>query len=183
MRSSRFGLIVLILVVMATIPLARVFFDRDTVAPSVLVQDLPAGEGRVIRITVRLVLGSMQGLYYQALSQGQTAVEPAFFGSVPVGQPLPTFILHHSQQRGDLVGVAQADHPDQILILHDFSQGQSWPAHDGTESVEELEARGQAMLAQLEVDSISEPLQLLRAQGLRPLPTSPPATQPTPVDR
>ncbi|MEX1016345.1 MAG: hypothetical protein WD534_17495 [Phycisphaeraceae bacterium] len=130
---------------------------------------LALDDARTIRIQGRLLRDHRQAYYYQVESAGEIVQPPTFFGSLAPGSPLLSFTWHQTAD-GQRVGVATDTYAREILILHDFATGESWPAHDGNESVEQLQARGRAMLAPLNADHPDKTFTVRSAEGLRPLP-------------
>ena len=113
---------------------------------------------------------------------GAPRSERAFFGTLPKDRRPPRFVAHVSADR-EVVGIAASSDPGAILILHDFSTGESWPRHAVREGATQLEQRGRRLLAQLKGGASKPNLHLVKAEGLRRLDTlievTPASTQPS----
>ncbi len=169
-----------LLVIVAVIPLMiRMGVGRKP--DPVELAALNVGPRRVIRITVEPNIQQTLSLHYHVIVDGRTVVEHAFFGTLPRTSPPPTF-LTYTDEEGDLVGVAQASVPKRIIILHDFTTGESWPMRKVTykptdtekrypyyEEAEPILARGRALFERLQQAHSDEGLELLETMGMRPL--------------
>lgn len=180
-----------VLVAVMAVPLMMRLGLGEKPGPVVLAE-LDAGPGRVIRVTVELNTQQTLSLHYRVEVDGQATVEHAFFGTLPRTSPPPSFVLH-TAEAGGLVGVSQASYPDRVIILHDFAGNDSWPMRMVTykdtdprrlypyyEEADAITARGGALFARLVKDNPDTTLELLDTLGMRPL--SIPTVQPQPAD-
>lgn len=175
MQTRVMGIILFILFLVVTVPMVTTLFEQ---APpeAVDLQTLEFPGDRQIQITAKLVMGRSLGMYYRTLAPQAVDKEPAFFVSLPLESLAPEFVTHQAED-GNLIGIAMSHRPLDILVIHDFASDESWPRHDMWESVEELQARGQAMFDRLAAAHPDQNLSLLRAEGLRQMPAIA-ATQP-----
>ena len=168
MQTRVMGIILFILFLVVTVPMVSTLFEQ---APpeSVDLQMLEFPGNRQIEITAKLVMSRNLGMYYRTISPEAVDKEPAFFVSLPLDSLAPEFVAHVADD-GNLVGIAMSHRPTDILLIHDFASGESWPRHELWESVDELQARGQVMFDRLTAALPNQQLNLLRAEGLRQMP-------------
>ncbi len=197
------GLILFIVIILAAIPLINRLLNRgaEKATPLKTAQTIDLGEHRQLQIVTKAIQPLMHpriGLYYRVKTPADTEKQadkqankqankqpgkqaPAFFGSLPPDQEIPTFVAHVGRD-GNLIGIAAASDPDAVLIVHDFATGQSWPRHGLYEDVHQLQARGQKMLKRLNKALPNQTLWLVDAEDIRPLETqinlAAPTTQP-----
>ncbi|MEX0745995.1 MAG: hypothetical protein WD118_10385 [Phycisphaeraceae bacterium] len=163
------GLFVFILVLITVVSFTTRGCERQGPELAEL-RAIDVGGERVVLIKGRLLRDFRQAYYYQVQEAGEPVRDPAFFGTMPAGSDVLSFAWHAAED-GELVGLATGTDPREILVLHDFATGESWPAHDGQEMVEPLQQRGRSMLRRLAADHPDKAFTLRRAEGQRPLPT------------
>ncbi len=156
--------------------------------PPVVLATLQFEQGRAIRFTVERNSQQTLSLHYDALIDQQPQVEHAFFGTLPLSAPPPAFVIYAAEQ-GDILAIAQATAPDQVILIHDFTTGDSFPhrrvSYKDTDPqhiypyFEEQDAileRGDALFARLQAAMPPDSqLTLLRTMGTRPLTMPDPA--------
>ncbi|MFA9478313.1 hypothetical protein ACERK3_08390 [Phycisphaerales bacterium AB-hyl4] len=172
MDSRWIGIIIFLLVIITAVSFLR---PRSGERPGPNVGELRVleiDEDRTVRIMGRLLRDHRQAYYYQVEQGGEVIAEPAFFGSLPPGSPMLTFQWYEMDDKS-LVGFAVEHRPSEVLFLYDFDTGESWPAHEGGESVAVFQARGHAMFEPLAAAHPEAGLTLRHAEGLRPLPHPP----------
>jgi hypothetical protein len=166
---------------------------RQNSAPElVTLNTLGVGDDRDIRITVELNQQKTLSLFYHVDIQGQTVVKRAFFGTLPRTATPPGFVTYDADQ-GNLLGIAQASVPNRIIILHDFTSGDSWPMRLVTykdtdpkhlypyrEEEAPILTRGEALFSRLNEALPESELELLRTMSSRPLTIPPVAKQDQP---
>lgn len=180
MNPKVLPVLVFLLVAVMAVPLMMRLGMGEKPDP-VILAELDAGPGRVIRVTVELNSQQTLSLHYQVEVDGHPVVEHAFFGTLPRTSPPPGFVIH-TAEAGELVGIAQVSFPDRIIILHDFVTNDSWPMRSVTykdidpqhlypyyEEGDSITARGEALFARLVKDNPDKPLELLDTLGMRPL--------------
>lgn len=179
MSTRLFALVAFILVVLISIPLVSLLL-KGKPEPAQPLVTLQVSEGREIHISSRLVVGGAISLYYEPVTTDQPARPkaapdpdapefPAFFGTLPVDAPRVRFVTYTADE-GSLVGVAQAERPHHLIILHDFASGASWPAYPRWADMDYLEAQAQVLFPRLKAAHPDEPLELLEAENMfRPL--------------
>lgn len=147
----------------------------------VLIKSIDLGEGHTIDVTVEPNSQQTLSLHYTARVGDKTQVEHAFFGTLPRTAPPPKFVVYRAED-GQLIGLAQAAAPKQVVIVHDFVSGDSFPHRHVTykdtdpqhdypyyEEMEPILARGDALFDRLRLGVGDDALQLLRTMGTRPL--------------
>lgn len=101
-----------------------------------LVETFHFGQGRTITILAELVWEVNCSFNYSA-SQGPAVQTPRtfFYACSPTVKngraraARPEWISMSGGQ-GSIVGIARSDDPTTLLLIHDFSTGESWPAKD-----------------------------------------------------
>ncbi|MEZ6193546.1 MAG: hypothetical protein R3C45_19935 [Phycisphaerales bacterium] len=180
MNSKVIPVLVFVMVAVMAVPVMMRLGMGEKPEP-VTLAELDAGMGRVIRITIEANTQQTLSLHYHVMVDGQPTVEHAFFGTLPRTSPPPGFVLHTAES-GNLVGVAQASYPDRIIILHDFTNNDSWPMrivnykdtdpqhlYPYYEEADSITTRGEALFARLVKDNVDKSLELLDTLGMRPL--------------
>jgi len=92
---------------------------------------IDCGSGREIVITAARSWEISQPIYYFVRVDGDVVVPTTCFdNNAPDNDPKTLRFTHFTTADGDLVGVTYADDPSNYLIVHDFSEGASWPRGD-----------------------------------------------------
>ena len=169
-----------ILLMIAVVPLLLRIGKGGEPQP-VIITELDAGPGRVVRITVDTNSQGTLSLFYNVIENETVSIDRAFFGTLPRTSPPPEFVTYTAQE-GDIVGFAQASAPKQIVILHDFKSGDSFPMRNVTykptdtnksypyfEEEGPILERGDRLFEKLNAEHPEDDFTLLRTMGLRPL--------------
>jgi hypothetical protein len=92
---------------------------------------LDCGEGREIVIWLDFRSEDAPSLYYEVIVNDKVVTKMCF--CFVVSSPSNTDLHLLSAENGNLVGVVEGTPPDcsKVVILHDFSTGESWPELDG----------------------------------------------------
>ena len=100
-------------------------------------------------------------MYYEVHAGEQVRVPMAYFGGTEIGKSITrdSFTVL-GKEESDLVGVAFAWDPKSILILHNFSTGETWPKAGYTEHFSSTHDRGKRLLDRLRQESEMPDLQL-----------------------
>jgi hypothetical protein len=176
-------LIMIVIFVLLTIALVQLMFSvgKGSKPEPVTITELDAGGGRTIRITVETNSQGTLSLHYHVAQGEEVLIEHAFFGTLPRTSPPPGFVMYFADNN-NLIGIAQAADPEQIVILHDFTDGQSFPmravTYKDTDTLKSFPyyekegpilLRGDALFTRLAKDNPDTPLRLMRTMGMRPL--------------
>jgi hypothetical protein len=92
------------------------------------VATLDCGDGRLILITAATAWEVAQPLYYRVVVNGETVVPKVYFTNAPNDGSRYQFDVVKAES-GNLVGVVESGESGdpELVILHDFVAGGSWP--------------------------------------------------------
>jgi len=180
MSHKLIAVMVFVLLMVAVVPLMLRLRAGSQPEP-VTIWELDAGTDRAIHITVEPNSQGTLSLHYHVAAGNDKKIDHAFFGTLPRTSPKPGFVTYTADE-GELLGIAQAAAPHQIVILHDFADGESFPMQTVTfkdtdthksypyyEEQDSILARGDALFDQLAQAHPDTTLTLLRTMGMRPL--------------
>ena len=89
-----------------------------------------------------------QGFYYEIREQRRVVTpRTAIAWITPAGQG-PQFRVLEAE-KGELIGVLEAGRPEEILVLHDFRSGESWPYERAVNTKQAAAELGERLLARL----------------------------------
>ena len=125
MNSKLIAVMVFVLLMVAIVPLMLRMGVGDKPDP-VSIWEHQAGSGRSITVTVETNSQGTLSLHYHITIGDETVIDHAFFGTLPRTSPPPGFVTY-TADGGGLLGIAQAQAPRQIIILHDFMSHESFP--------------------------------------------------------
>jgi len=95
---------------------------------------IDCGAGREIVITAGRYMDVNWPIYYLVRVDGEVVVPTSFIDAVDADiDPSLLKFTHVATDDGNLVGVTYADQPSRYLVIHDFSDGTSWPRDDDFE--------------------------------------------------
>jgi len=180
MNPKLIAVMMFVLVSVAVVPLMLRMRASSQPKPAPITA-LDVGTDRTIHITVKTNSQGTLSLQYHVTEGEETLIDHAFFGTLPRTSPPPGFVTYFTDDH-NLVGVAQVADPNQIVILHDFADGESFPMQHVTykdtdtrksypyrEEEDTILARGDALFDRLAQAHPDKPLTLLRTMGMRPL--------------
>ena len=162
-----------ILLILFTVPLLHIVVDRGEPELATFHSlELPADHE--LHIRGRALRDRTQAYFYQLTdADDEPLFDNAFFGSHPPGAELLEFDVH-AVEEDRLIAVTATIAPATVLILHDFDTGEAWPAKVGPyEPAGPWLERGERLIERFNArrDAASQsPLELYRADGMRPLP-------------
>ncbi|RJP91509.1 MAG: hypothetical protein C4518_07980 [Desulfobacteraceae bacterium] len=139
----------------------------------------PCGKSKVTAIKIddkrSIVISSedcweiSQGLIYQIPASSLSA---RFGGTIESTDGLKFLSLN--AENSNLVAIVEAANPDVVLILHDFTNGNSWPFRHDTENYMDAESRGESLLTRIKKEYPNKRLVLsIHVPGNRHLKISP----------
>jgi hypothetical protein len=145
----------LILIAILTLPvlLALCIYGSDLVTcllnGHMTVGDIDAGNAREFRILADCNWEVSCPLMYEVLENGDVLQPLDDFGFTTADVSTLRFRTLMAND-GNLVAVVEPEAPDVLLIVHDFSTGDSWPAQGGDEGFEAVKKRGHLLLDDLQ---------------------------------
>ena len=112
---------------------------------------LDAGAGRSVIIIAERYYENEQAIYYRVEVNGRTLVPDTYISSIDPEAVKHIALRLVSNKSGSIVGVVEEKLPQKIWVLHNFSNGETWPrcesgGHEGCEK------RGEALLDELQRD-------------------------------
>ncbi len=141
--------------------------------------ELRVGEKRRILIRAASYAEVNQNLFYEVRIGDRTVVPGCWFTAwhrdTTEGDD-PAFRVV-SAEGGELVGVVEINTPEEILILHDFSTGYSWPASISGEHWKTASAHARRLLERLKGETPASHY-VLSCDYVAPIPRSGPRRAP-----
>lgn len=116
------------------------------------------GQHRSIQILASYELEVTQSIYYQ-VKVDDNIVIPVFMICVGIDRGQLRFGTLLAKG-GDLVGIFEKRYPQEILAVHDFKTGASWPRLLSYGSTEEYYRYGEALLKELQAEHQNVKLKL-----------------------
>ena len=108
-----------------------------------------ASPGHVVKIHARRWADVGRPVCYEVIVDGKTVVPLFACMYIAPEDPKPRLSLI-SVNDGDLVGVVEARRPACLLVLHEFSTGDSWPFETRGGGWRRTHARGKRLLKKLQ---------------------------------
>jgi hypothetical protein len=135
---------------------SRIFGKKYTIAK------LEISAGREILILSDYYYENDRKYYYQVIANGETKVPPTFICTGGDPNKLRFEILPGKQR--EIVAVVESQKPSEVVILHDFVSGETWPHALPSESSEEHKSKGLKLLQKLQPEKPTEALKLSESQ-------------------
>ena len=123
-----------------------------------VVTRIDAGSGRSITILLDDTFLEIPGWYFE-INEGPQIVVPIYHLSRCCTGVSPNLKLLSSRDH-TLVGLVGDKRPDVLLVVHDFSSGESWPRGLDTDSIEANLQRGRKLRDRLQEDNPTPKLSL-----------------------
>jgi hypothetical protein len=123
-----YGLLAVSILIVGYITCRYLIYQMDK---DIEVSTIDCGANREIVITAASSWEVLQPFYYLVRIDGKVVVPRTYFGdNYPPNDPTTIRFTKHISTDGNLVGITYADKPSQYLIIHDFSNNQSYPSDD-----------------------------------------------------
>ena len=124
-----------------------------------LLKRLPAGENRSIIILADTGAEITSTIFYQVKLGDQTVVSTYRICNA-AKDPRSLSFKTLSASGGNLIAVYEETNPESIVVLHDFSEGKSWPRGVPEENDSEITRTGERLLKQLQQEYPNSNLKL-----------------------
>ena len=110
-----------------------------------VIASLPTLDGTSIVIETKRLGGASRPLYYRVVEDGVTVVPATYFDTLGDVTPRYTTV----SDGAFLFGVIDEHEPNLMLLMHDFSTGETWPRRALADDGSIATARGKKMIAAL----------------------------------
>jgi hypothetical protein len=120
---------------------------------------LPAGENRSIVILADTGAEITSTIFYQVTIGDQTVVSTCRICNA-AKDPRSLSFKTLSASSGNLIAVYEETNPESIVVLHDFSEGKSWPRGAPEEDDAAITRTGERLLKKLQQEYVNSNLKL-----------------------
>ena len=127
--------------------------------PQYVVKRLPVGENRSIIILAETAAEISTAIYYQVKVGEEIVVSLCVICYAAKDVDSLNFKIL-SASGGNLIAAYEETDPERILLIHDFSSGESWPRGADWESNPQKKSRGVRLLERLQREHLNSNLKL-----------------------